>query len=455
VKNSNFLAGVARRIITPTTKVELAGLGYYLQRYGERVRDDLNATALVVTGSNNKSVAIVALDLMYNDAAFTRSIREQAAAKTGLAPESICTNCSHTHKAPTAGFIRGAGEQDKSYLEFAAKQAADAIIEAWNNRQQANLSIGTSELKGLTFNRSREGGPIDTRVSVLRVETPKEKPISAIINFHSHCTAHMEIDLHAISRDWPGEVTDRFAKAFDGVTALYVQGTAGDVNVLRKYASTDLRFEPAKQITAAAFEAWLTAKPMKNTTVGFANSTVDIPTRAWTAEEIMSIREEALQRQKTGETKGWLKGFARAAVGQPDRLPSRYGGSTEKAVAALSRFAIEWSDEALLTMGQPPKPVSAELQALRIGDAFFAAHPSELFTKFGLDLRAKFGSDDLFVLGYANGSIGYVPDSYEIERGGYAALQSPKFTGQNPFVDESGNILVDGLVETLKKITTA
>jgi hypothetical protein len=104
---------------------------------------------------------------------------------------------------------------------------------------------------------------------VLKIESFKEEPISAVINFHSHCTAYMEMDLRAISRDWPGEVVDRFGKAFAGAVALYVQGTAGDVNTLRKFNSTDLRFEPAKQVTAATFEAWLTAKPVKNTTVGY------------------------------------------------------------------------------------------------------------------------------------------------------------------------------------------
>jgi hypothetical protein len=449
--SANFLAGVARRVITPTTKVELAGLGYYLERYWERVRDEINATALVITGSNNKSIAIVALDLMYNDAAFTASIRDQAAAQTGLAPDAICINCSHSHNAPTAGFIRGAGAQNPEYLQFAAKQATDAIVEAWQNRKPARISIGHSEITGLTFNRTCESGPVDTRLSILKIESPTEEPISAVINFHSHCTAHMEVDLRAISRDWPGEVVDRFGKAFPGSTALYVQGTAGDVNVLRKFAGTELRFEPAKQITAAAFEAWLTAKPVKDTTVSYASSVVQLPTRAWTRSEVMTIRDEALHRQRTGDTRDWLNGFARSAVGQPERLSMRYGGSEAKAIAALARFGVEWSDEVVPNLGQPAKPVAAEVQALRIGDVYFAAHPAELFTNFGLDLRERFSSNDLFVLGYTNGSIGYVPDEYEIERGGYAALQSPKFTGQCPFVSTSGDALVRGLLQTLEQ----
>ena len=113
---------------------------------------------------------------------------------------------------------------------------------------------------------------------------------------------------------------------------------------------------------------------------------------------------------------------------------------------------MEWSDEVLPTIGRPAKPVDAEVQALRIGDAFFAAHPGELFTKFGLDLRDRFKPDDLFVLGYSNGSIGYVPDEYEIKRGGYAALQSPKFTGQCPFTERSGDAVVEAMLKALQTI---
>ena len=106
---TNWTVGAARRAITPPMSVELAGLGYFLNRAAERVRDDLNATALVIGDEKDECVAVVAVDLMYNDAAFTRSIREQVAAQTNLRAEAICVNCSHSHNAPTAGFIRGAG----------------------------------------------------------------------------------------------------------------------------------------------------------------------------------------------------------------------------------------------------------------------------------------------------------------------------------------------------------
>jgi len=204
---AQFQIGVARRKITPPPTVELAGLGYYLNRTGVRVRDDLNATALVI-GNHDDAVAIVALDLMYNDADFTKKVCNQVASRTELRPEAICVNVSHTHNGPTAGLIIGAGERDQAYLNSAASAGSDVVVEAWQNRRPAQLCVGHSELVGMTFNRTREAGPVDTRVSVLRADGVDGRPMAVAINFHSHCTAHMEIDSRAISRDWPGEVAD-------------------------------------------------------------------------------------------------------------------------------------------------------------------------------------------------------------------------------------------------------
>src|SRR5438132_13097151 len=130
---TTFQIGTARRIITPTPGVELAGLGYYLNRTWERVRDNLTATALVI-GDGQSCAALMAVDLMYNDATFTRNVRDLVAAQTDIRPEAVCVNFSHSHNAPTAGLILGGGERNSKYLEFAAGQAAAVIIEAWGKR---------------------------------------------------------------------------------------------------------------------------------------------------------------------------------------------------------------------------------------------------------------------------------------------------------------------------------
>jgi hypothetical protein len=442
--------GAARRAITPPPGVELAGLGYYLNRTWQRVRDDLTATALVI-GDGTNCVAILALDLMYNDAQFTRKVREKIMAQTGIPPNAICVNFSHGHNAPTAGLILGAGERDWKYLEFAAQEAAAAGIEAWRKRQPARLSVGQGELAGMTFNRTRENGPVDTRVSVLRADSVEGKPLAVAVNFHSHCTAHMETDLTAVSRDWPGEVVDQIETALPRAMALYLQGTCGDVNFRREFNGTERRFEPARAVAKVALEALEKSRPVEPNGVAASAREITLPTRRWTREEVMRDREEGLYRLKTGDTTGWLDGVARVCVNLPERLPLRYGGSVEKAVAAISRFAVEWTEEILPILETRPETLKAEVQALRIGDIYFVANPSELFTTTGLEVRRRWGDADLFMLSYSNGSIGYLPDAYDVERCSYAAIQSAKFTGQFPFTKVSSGAMVEEMLTALEE----
>jgi len=447
---SNWAVGAALQIITPPGTVELAGLGYYLNRTSERVRDDLTCTALVISDGTN-SIALLALDLMYNDASFTKKIRARAAAMTDLRPEAICVNFSHSHNAPTAGLIIGAGERDCSYLDSVAETSAAAIFDAWKRRQPARLFVGQGDLHGMTFNRTRQNGPVDTRVSVLRADTTDARPLAVAVNFHSHCTAHMETDLRAVSRDWPGEVVDQIEAAFPGATALYLQGTCGDVNFRREFNGTERRFEPARAISRVVLDALEKARPVENAEVASISLPVRLPTRRWTREEVMRDRNEGRYHLKTGDTTGWLDGIAKVCVNQPERLPLRYGGSVEKAVAAVSRFAIEWTDQILPDLETRPEILHTEIQALRIGDFYIVANTAELFTTLGLEVRRKWGNDDLFMLSYTNGSIGYLPDAYDIERRSYAAIQSPKFTAQFPFTNESGPAMVNAMLDALER----
>jgi hypothetical protein len=430
--------------------VELAGLGYYLGRTWQRIRDDLTATALVVSDETGHSVAIVAGDLMYNDRRLVQSVREQVAAHTDIPPESVCINFSHSHNAPTAGFIRGSGVPDEEYLRFVARQIATSIIMAWRDRQPARLYVGRTELPGMTYNRTREDGPVDRWVSVLRADAENGQPLAIAVNFHAHPVAHMEIDLHAVSRDVPGEVVDQLEAIVPGATALYLQGTCGDVMFGREYVWTDRRFEPARAVTGAALKALACARPIETPGVKAVIRTVSLPTRRWRRDEIVPEREEGLYRLQTGDTTGWMNGIVRVCVGQPQRLPLRYGGSVERAVAAVSRFAVEWTEQILPVLDSRPEKLDTEIQAVRIGDAYLVAHGSELFSSLDLSLRRSWPHEDLFILGYSNDSIGYMPDDYDIEHSNYAANTSPKFTGQFPFTRESGPALIEGLKETLQ-----
>ncbi len=442
--------GAARTRLTPFWGVELSGWGYYLGRTWRRVRDHTAATALVVEDAGD-CVAVVAVDVMYADAAFCDAVRAEIARHAPIRPEAVCVAASHSHNTPTAALIRGAGEPHPEYVAWAAKQAATAAILAHRQMRPGRLLVGAADLPGWTYNRTRQDGPVDTRLTVWRFEDDTKRPIAAVINFAGHPTVQMCLGPADVSRDYPGQVTDLLERELPGVTALFLQGACGEINVRADCHTPDLCHTPGVAVAQAALQCWRKAAPCERPGVAAVEKTVTLPTRRWDECEIRPVLEEAEHRLATGDTTGWLDGLARVIVNEPAKLPSRYNGSVEAAARAVARFGKEWADEALRDLHSRPEGQPMRVQALRIGDAYLSANGTEFFSSTSLDLRQRWGKD-LIVAGYANESLGYLPDADDVRRKTYAAYQSPKFKGQFPFTEASADVAVAALLETLEGV---
>ncbi len=453
-KDGVWQVGVARRCITPFPGVELAGLGYYLQRTWDRVNDDLNATALVITDQAGESVALVALDVLYVDAAVVERMRSGAAARTGLRPAAICINASHSHNAPTLGFFDGAGEIHPEYVEQVIDATADALEAAWQSRRPARLHVGATALAGMTYNRTRDGGPVDERLSVLRADALDGTPLAVAVNFHAHPTVFWQAEPRTVSRDCVGQMVDSLEAALPGATALYLEGTCGDVNYLLEYWTAERYREVGEALFRAAMKALDCTRPVLVPGVAAATRQGQLPARRWTREEVTSMYEEGRHRLATGDTTGWLDGIASKMVGFPHRLPERYGGSVERAVEAVSRFAVRWGEEVLPKFETMPEVRIAEFQAMRIGDVWVVTNQAEFFSTLALEIRRQWAHPDLFVLGYSNGSTSYLPDAYEVDRGSYASLHVPKAIRQLPFTREAGMVAVRESLAALRAVET-
>lgn len=444
--------GVARKGITPFPGVELAGLGYFLNRTWDQVLDDLNATALVITDDCGESVAVLALDVMYVGSSNVAAIRDQAAKQTGLRPEAICINASHTHSAPTTAFFDGAGEVHPAYVELVTRQSVAALQEAWANRRPARLRTGASRFSGMAYNRTRDQGPVDERLGVLLAEEPDGRPFAVAVNYHSHPTVFWPLHFRAVSRDCVGQMVDSLERALPGATALYLQGSSGDVQYRLDYWARERFREVGDALYRSALDAIASARQIRRPGVRASIRRSQLPARRWTREEVLTVYEEGKHRLQTGDTAGWLDGFASKVVGSPARLPQRYGGSVERAVEAVSRFAVRWGESVLPQFETMTESRDAEFQAMRIGDAWLVANQAEFFASLALEIRRNWPNEDLFIAGYSNGSVGYLPDAYEVDRGSYASLQVPKAIRQLPFTREAGETAVRECLAVLKSL---
>jgi hypothetical protein len=87
------------------------------------------------------------------------------------------------------------------------------------------------------------------------------------------------------------------------------------------------------------------------------------------------------------------------------------------------RFAPDTIYETLIARLRAKKAkrnhVLAQVQAIRIGDAALVALPCEPFSAIGLEIKAKSPIKQTYVVGCANGIVGYLPTLRAFEGGGY------------------------------------
>lgn len=445
-----FQAGVARTDLTPYWGVELTGWGYYIERRWQRIHDRLAATALAVEDGQRQAV-LITLDLMVIDEAFAQRTRDLIHAAIGLPSSAILLNCSHSHNTPAAGGLRGVGECDPDYEDWASRQAATAAILAWQQRAPATLKSGQTNVADLSFNRTRPGGVIDSTLTALQIDRLDGSPLAIVTNFGAHPTVTTELRPWDVSRDVPGQVCDGLEAAFPGALALYVQGACGDANFQREFVTVEREHEPAQRLIAATQDALQKAVPSHSPTVAAATERAVLPTRRWTSEEIWQDRREAERRLAAKDAGGWRETIGRSMTNRPDDMVRRHGGDEWKAVAAMCRFHMEWTDQILVDWETRPETLATEVQALRMGDVYVVANSSEFFSPFAIDIRARFGAAPVMMACYSNGRIGYLPDEHDILARSYAGFQSPKYCNQFPFTAESGPAMCEAMLRVLHR----
>lgn len=445
-------AGVARTSLTPYWGVELTGWGYYLERTWQTVHDPLFATALIIDNGST-AVGIVSLDLMVIGGEFTDNVRRLAAEATGLLADNILVCCTHTHNAPASQGLLGVGEVDPFYEQWAARQAATALIQAWRSREEATFSAASTRVEDLTFNRTRENGPVDPHLTALRINRAEGSPLAVVVGFQAHPTVTTVLRPRAVSRDVPGEVCDHLEQALPGCTALYLQGACGDVNFHRACSENEqVAQEPARRLAKATLTALEGAKSLDGAQLAARVQTVRLPTRRWMREEIDADRDEALQRLRDRDLAGWRDSIGRVMTTRPLEMVERHGGDEWRAVAAMCRFNQEWTDRMLADLDERPEWLDTQIQALRIGEMGIVSNASEFFTTLALQVREQVALPQLMLACYANGRIGYLPDAHDVERRTYAAYQSPKYCNQFPFTAESGPTMVAAMCELMNSL---
>ncbi|MBI3910754.1 MAG: neutral/alkaline non-lysosomal ceramidase N-terminal domain-containing protein, partial [Armatimonadetes bacterium] len=294
-----WLAGVAQMDITPP-------LGVWLTGYGNRpgpasnVLDPLFVRALAVS-DGERTAALVSVDLVGLSAAHVKEIRRQVAARTGIPPELLLLNASHTHAGPATMALRSLGECDPEYCALLPRWVATVVELAVRRLAPGRLAYGEAITDiGINRREVREGrivmGPnphsaYDRTVAVLRVDGEDGAPRTVWFSHATHGVV-MGNQNTGISAEWPGAACATLRQALGGeCVPLFAQGCAGDINPRRRGDFEVVR-SVGRELAGAVLTAIETAEPIPSTGVAGAREVVDLPQYApSTAEADAAVAE--------------------------------------------------------------------------------------------------------------------------------------------------------------------
>ena len=418
-------AGVAKLKITPQENVWLAGYAAR-DRAAEGTSMDLWAKAILLEDASGQQVICVTTDMIGFQKGMSDRIREQLNTRFGWSKAQIILNASHTHSGPVIAdpgtfsyfhdnYNNSKDELDKvaRYTQWFEKQIIELVIQAVQSLEPVSLSAANgiarvqvnrrnnpeNELTPLTELK----GPNDYSVPVLKV-TNQSGAIKAIIfGYACHPTT---LDDYLWSGDFPGYAQIILEKLYPDATALFFQGAGADMNPIPRRSHSLV-----KQYGIAL---------------------------AASVERTLSEEMQALSPSLTTAYKEILLPFG--------------SHPTEKELNEIIRtqtdYQKRWAEEMLakIKTGQPlMKTYPYPIQLWNLGGWPLFSMGGELTIGYAIGLKERYGQN-VFVMGYSNDVMAYIPTKTVLEEGGYEGATAMMADGlPAPWTNNIEELVYEGI----------
>jgi len=404
--NSTLLVGIAEVNYTPEVGLDMAG-NYRGDDYASRgVHDPLYARAIVATNKQGEKVAMLTVDICFIPKESIEMMRAYIASKTTLNPGNIMIMATHTHSGPVADL------KAPKTREFLTK-AADAVVQADKDVKPTVLSVGRAKEDRVSHNRRLKcidgtthmcwekfepgfviepWGPIDPELITLSI-AQEGKPTGVIVNFACHATT-LTGNNWLYSADYPGYLGESIKRVKgDDYMPLFFNGCCGNVTQVDYRVGFPDTYQECQRIGyilgISALEAIQNEKPIANDVVAVS-------------KEMVPLKRMTI----TDEQYGWAKAVMRK-VEKEGMPPLQADGIPD------AQYAKDW-----IEMRRDQDVVdSLEVMVVRVGDAAFVGLPGEMFTEFGIDIKAKSPCPNTMVMGLANDEKGYFPTRISFTQG--------------------------------------
>jgi len=384
----------------------MGGFGDRTQTF-EGVHDEVFARALVLDNGTT-TLVVIGSDLMSLEPGLTEGVRQRVEDATGVPASHIMVSCAHNHSAPSLYQLPEDERNRPSGMPFLIKQFSDAAIDAWKNREPADVGFHAGELRGLTRNRQQNNDVIDPQVGVVLVRRKDTRDvIGTLFNFTGHPVILGSKNL-LLSGEYPG-VASRAVEGLLGGVAVFTQGAAGDVTVNRSGDPFDEIERVGRTVAAEVIKSTGFVHVQSEIALAASTTTVELPSRvipevAYAENAIAELQSRIADAEKAGSDDQVIRRLQRLLPIHRINL----------------RLAKQWAADEL----DLPQSYQANLQVMRIGDVILASVPGEIFVEYALELRQRVAQErnqSLCLVGYANGYIGYIVTPRAQRTGGYEA----------------------------------
>jgi hypothetical protein len=396
-KKEELSAGVAKTDITPTESLYMGG-------YSANMRDApsdgtygrIFIRSIAFDDSANKLVFIVSDLVGYED---YDGIREKVSDATGIPFDHILLASTHNHAAPTIGGRNAVSTWSSQFPDKVVETVRNAI----NDLEPVTIGAGTGHssiamnrrknmedtVSYLTFDENNSSqsagkfetdtpvlihemagvyrlgmnpdGSVDDEVGIIRIDTMKGKPKAVIVNYACHGTS-LGGRNQTISPEWMGHMIEYVEDEIPGVTGVFLQGAAGDINprfvggldgvVDDLERTADLGYEIGEEVVRV-FHEIRTDEPL-NPKIQLANTEIECPLK------YNHVMED----------------FRKTTTFVPTTV-------------------------------------------IKIDELTLVTFPGEMFHDIGKQIKANTRNRYSFLVGYCNGGFGYLPTQAAFSEGGY------------------------------------
>ena len=241
--------GVARTIITPESKVWLAGYG--TKRVPDGKLHDLWAKALAFEDPGGRRALLIASDFQGVPRSMSDRVFESLRTRFGLERRQVMFTFSHNHCGSRLGddlvdyYPVEAGQVRlvEAYTDAMVEKVVALVGESFDRLAPGRIRVGQGKATFAVNRRNNKeadvpellakgqplAGPVDHAVPVLAVDRPDGSLSAILFGYACHPTT---LSFTNYCGDYPGFAQLDLEKAHPGVSALFVNTCGGDQNPL-------------------------------------------------------------------------------------------------------------------------------------------------------------------------------------------------------------------------------